>query len=325
VSSAVISVSVSVAPPSNWDQRLELMLHCLSVLRPVLQEYLHIVVPALIKLIDQLAELGPDWLRWQTRAVRTLTHLYRTAPAQSMASRIVHLHHRVLQRYDASASGGLALRDAAMDGLCSMATQLGPQFRTFTGLLNKTLADRGISHPKFSAVMAGLTQQQQQQQQHHHQQQQQQHTAESAALALLVDGGGGEVGGGAGADFLPGSGGDGSGLALLHGEEMIAEYLSTRSSTDDLSLQADPLAGHTADGAGVQRLHVNQQNLQRAWDVSQRSTSDDWGEWIRRFSLELLRESPSPALRSCSALAQVTDLAMLHQIVIPLSITFLCR
>jgi phosphatidylinositol kinase/protein kinase (PI-3 family) len=31
---------------------------------------------------------------------------------------------------------------------------------------------------------------------------------------------------------------------------------------------------------------------------------DDWIEWNRRLSVELLRESPSPALRSCSILAQ---------------------
>ena len=30
----------------------------------------------------------------------------------------------------------------------------------------------------------------------------------------------------------------------------------------------------------------------------------DWHEWMRAFSLELLRESPSPALRCCSALAE---------------------
>ncbi|TDH74109.1 hypothetical protein CCR75_007408 [Bremia lactucae] len=52
------------------------------------------------------------------------------------------------------------------------------------------------------------------------------------------------------------------------------------------------------------RLHVNQQNLRRAWEASQRSTKEDWLEWMRRFSIELLRESPSAALRSCCALAQ---------------------
>lgn len=33
-------------------------------------------------------------------------------------------------------------------------------------------------------------------------------------------------------------------------------------------------------------------------------SKDDWIEWLRRLSIELLKESPSPALRSCWALAQ---------------------
>jgi hypothetical protein len=53
-------------------------------------------------------------------------------------------------------------------------------------------------------------------------------------------------------------------------------------------------------------LPMNQLNLQRSWDVSQRSTAEDWGEWVRRFTLELLRESPSRSLRACTALAQVS-------------------
>jgi len=42
-----------------------------------------------------------------------------------------------------------------------------------------------------------------------------------------------------------------------------------------------------------------------AWETSQRSTKDDWNEWVRRFSVELLKESPSHALRACSTLAAV--------------------
>jgi phosphatidylinositol kinase/protein kinase (PI-3 family) len=37
---------------------------------------------------------------------------------------------------------------------------------------------------------------------------------------------------------------------------------------------------------------------------SLRSTVDDWVDWMRGFSIELLKQSPSPALRACSALAQ---------------------
>jgi Domain of unknown function (DUF3385) len=51
------------------------------------------------------------------------------------------------------------------------------------------------------------------------------------------------------------------------------------------------------------KLKVNQGKLQRAWDVSQRSSRDDWDEWMRRFAIQLLREAPSPALRATSSLA----------------------
>ena len=55
----------------------------------------------------------------------------------------------------------------------------------------------------------------------------------------------------------------------------------------------------------VKKIQINPHNLRKAWESSQRSTREDWTEWIRRFSVELLRESSSPALRSCAALAQV--------------------
>ena len=35
-----------------------------------------------------------------------------------------------------------------------------------------------------------------------------------------------------------------------------------------------------------------------------RVSKDDWLEWHRRLSIELLKESPSPALRSCWTVAQ---------------------
>jgi FKBP12-rapamycin complex-associated protein len=54
---------------------------------------------------------------------------------------------------------------------------------------------------------------------------------------------------------------------------------------------------------GPKKLPVNQQHLKTAWEASQRSTKEDWQEWIRRFSVELLKQSPSHALRACAGLA----------------------
>lgn len=52
-------------------------------------------------------------------------------------------------------------------------------------------------------------------------------------------------------------------------------------------------------------LQVNDVRLRTAGEASQRSTKEDWAEWMRHFSIELLKESPSPALRTCARLAQL--------------------
>nr|CAD7572023.1 unnamed protein product [Timema californicum] len=64
------------------------------------------------------------------------------------------------------------------------------------------------------------------------------------------------------------------------------------------------LALTSSDTTTIKRLHVSAGNLQRAWTATRRVSKDDWLEWLRRLSIELLKESPSPALRSCWALAQ---------------------
>ena len=56
---------------------------------------------------------------------------------------------------------------------------------------------------------------------------------------------------------------------------------------------------------GQKKMLVNQQHLKNAWDASQKSTREDWQEWIRRFSVGLLKESPSTALRACASLAGI--------------------
>ena len=56
---------------------------------------------------------------------------------------------------------------------------------------------------------------------------------------------------------------------------------------------------------GPDQLVVNEAVLRRAWESSQRSTQEDWAEWARHFAVELLRNSPSPALRANYRLAEV--------------------
>ncbi|PWN54196.1 putative TOR1-1-phosphatidylinositol 3-kinase [Violaceomyces palustris] len=84
---------------------------------------------------------------------------------------------------------------------------------------------------------------------------------------------------------------------LLNGERLPQEVAPTDLSLDGKAEEA-PLAEAT-------KMTVNQQHLKQAWDISKVSTSEDWKEWFRRLAVELMRESPSHALRACRSLADV--------------------
>lgn len=62
-------------------------------------------------------------------------------------------------------------------------------------------------------------------------------------------------------------------------------------------------AGHDEGG---QVSAAAEATLRRAWESSQRSTKEDWDEWMRNFAVELLHHSSSPALRATWILAQVS-------------------
>jgi len=47
--------------------------------------------------------------------------------------------------------------------------------------------------------------------------------------------------------------------------------------------------------------------LMKEFDASKCSIKEDWIEWLKKTSIELLRQSPSPVLYACSSLAQVYD------------------
>ncbi|KAF4323262.1 hypothetical protein BBO99_00001548 [Phytophthora kernoviae] len=80
-------------------------------------------------------------------------------------------------------------------------------------------------------------------------------------------------------------------------------------ATDPLKSRVDNSSEQKDSGSSAQEetksLPCDQKNLMKAWEASQRSTKEDWNEWILAFSVELLRESPSPILRACKELASV--------------------
>ena len=97
------------------------------------------------------------------------------------------------------------------------------------------------------------------------------------------------------------------GLSLSNSTSRNTSYTDLSSLADhdsDTESVGGASPSITAVNSGPKKLRMSQPNLLRAWAANARSTKDDWAVWMRGFSLELLKESPSPSLRACSFLAQ---------------------
>eukprot|EP01113_Clastostelium_recurvatum_P006582 TRINITY_DN1298_c0_g1_i1.p1 TRINITY_DN1298_c0_g1~~TRINITY_DN1298_c0_g1_i1.p1 ORF type:complete len:2380 (+),score=927.36 TRINITY_DN1298_c0_g1_i1:62-7201(+) len=221
------------------------VLHALEVFATNLDDYLHLVIPAVVRQFEQVDAPTPV----RSNAIQTIGRLSRKLNFADYASRIVHPLARVLDQGDE-----IQLRDDAMATLCSLVYQLGSDYAIFIPMVGKILRRREITNATYESLVTRLLKNQ----------------------PLLEPGAEGD---------LPNGKGHGQ-----HGEGGAGA--------------AEEPPNNAAVEMGVKKLKVNEMNLKRAWETSQRSTKEDWVEWIRRFSVELLRESPSPALRSCLSLAQ---------------------
>ncbi|RUP43431.1 hypothetical protein BC936DRAFT_137191, partial [Jimgerdemannia flammicorona] len=206
------------------------VLHAFITFGPNIEEYMHLVVPVVVKLFEK--NDAPLSLRRQ--AIQTIGQLCKKVNVADHASRIIHPLARILVTMP------FDIRMTAMDTLCALVFQLGADYAIFIPMINKVLTKYRIQHQNYE---------------------------------MLVN-------------------------KLLKGENLPQEL-----GKDDRETKTEDTAA--ADVSAAKKLPVHQQHLKKAWEASQRSTKEDWMEWIRRLSVELLKESPSHALRACASLASV--------------------
>ncbi|CAG8530152.1 16586_t:CDS:10 [Funneliformis mosseae] len=204
------------------------VLHALVVFGTNIEEYMHLVIPVVVKLFEK----SDVPLQLRKSAVQTIGQMSKKVNFSDHASRIIHPLARVLAMPYAD------LKTAAMDTLCALVVQLGSDYAIFIPMINKVIQKQRIMHPDYEMLVS----------------------------------------------------------KLLKGEPLpVSEERSNETRTEETP----------AAETNAKKLPVNQQHLKNAWECSQRSTKDDWHEWIRRLSVELLKESPSHALRACASLAGV--------------------
>ncbi|XP_066992513.2 serine/threonine-protein kinase mTOR isoform X2 [Anabrus simplex] len=199
-----------------------------------LDDYLHLVLPPIVRLFDA-ADCPVPVCRM---ALETVDHLADTLDFTDFASRIVHPLVRTLDTCP-------ELRSAAMDTLCALVVQLGRKYQIFIPLVHKVIVKHKINCQRYEVL----------------------------SCKIITDS-----------------------TIAEEDDYLLTRHRNTRHKARE--------ALTSSDTTTIKRLYVSAANLQRAWTATRRVSKDDWLEWLRRLSIELLKESPSPALRSCWALAQ---------------------
>ncbi|KAL3538768.1 hypothetical protein ACH5RR_002134 [Cinchona calisaya] len=221
------------------------ILHTIEVFGGTLDEHMHLLLPALIRLFKVDASVDV-----RRAAIETLTRLIPRVQVTGHISALVHHLKLVLDGKNDE------LRKDAVDALCCLAHAVGENFTIFIPSIRKLLSKHRLRHKEFEEIEDCLRKRE----------------------------------------------------PLIMGST-TAQRLSHRLPVGVISDPLRDMENDYDDGVDVNRQlrshQVNDGRLRTAGEASQRSTKEDWAEWMRHFSIELLKESPFPALRTCARLAQL--------------------
>ena len=221
------------------------VLHALESFGSSIEDNLHILLPALMRLISPNATATPMEIR--RTILESLARILKCMKLSGYGSAIIQPLARILSL------GPNSLKKTALDTICAAAVSLGEEFSFFVPSIRKLLIAQNIHHDIFEAI--------------------------ASCLALSEP-------------------------------PCTVDSIDYNANTAFDFIMKNKMNGHAPDKLDIMptpelKYSVNEQNLKKAWESSQRSTKEDWVEWMRHFSVELLKESPSPALRACYTLAQV--------------------
>ena len=274
------------------------VLHALEAMTTGLDGFLYMVVPAVLDLVEsQDTELPLDV---RTHALLRLGSLCNRHDVSSLASLLVHRLVRVLRTCNER-----ELRTEAMAALYGLAYQLGPDYLLLEPTVRAAMRRSGAA-AKDAAYLLIVE-------------------AYERLLLMLMQGHDVKVD----PSLTP---------AVVAAQARASEGLraTQRLSSDDAraaphrqaaaAAAAQAAAAAVADAAdaaaeeggtieGVitsdpatgtlgKRFSMDAAKLANAWEARRRSSAEDWQEWMRALALEMLRETPAPALRCCSALAE---------------------
>ncbi|WOK94449.1 serine/threonine-protein kinase TOR [Canna indica] len=222
------------------------ILHTIEVFGGTLDEHMHLLLPALVRLFK--VEASVDVRR---RSINTVTKLIPRVQVSGHVSLLVRHLILVLD------GNNDELRKDAADALCCLAYALGEDFTKFIRLVDKLLSKHHMRHKNFEEIKRPIRRR------------------EPPALESVS-------------------------------VQKLSQHVQYEVVSDPLNdVESDPYEEGNKVHRQPRSHQINDLRLRTAGEASQRSTKEDWAEWMRHFSIELLKESPMPALRTCARLAQL--------------------
>ena len=206
------------------------------------------------------------------------------------------------------------LQSPVVEALAVIGKESGPDFAPLVPLVEDALRGQGLNAPEYHMVVA--------------------RAVSGGGAGSFAFGGSDALGLGGG---VYGSGFD---VSALGGSPLDSSYAATGLARRNDADQANTSGRSTDDGGGgggggrndsslngtsldtlgdddtqsgsqlfagdtTGPLSLNIRNLASVWSTGMVSTPQDWFEWLRRFVVTLLVESPSPAFRACLSVAQI--------------------
>nr|ABB13529.1 target of rapamycin kinase [Chlamydomonas reinhardtii] len=252
----------------SWDL-VRPALGALESLGSAVDDSLHLLLPSMVRLISPAASSTPAEVR--RAALRSLRRLIPRMQLGGYASAVLHPLIKVLDGHSDE-----QLRRDALDTICAVAVCLGPEFAIFVPTIRKVRVRHRLHHEWFDRLAGKVC---------------------AVSPPCMSD-----------AEDWEGAGGAASGAGsagAAGGWAVEIDLLARMQAEGGGALGGQPPVPPGPDGGPSAKLPVNAAVLRRAWESSHRVTKEDWAEWMRNFAVELLKESPSPALRACHGLAQV--------------------
>ncbi|KAL6013172.1 hypothetical protein ACLOJK_003664 [Asimina triloba] len=253
------------------------ILHTLEVFGGTLDEHMHLLLPALIRLfkVDASVEI-------RRAAIRTLTKLI---PRVQVVKDISVVLASILGD-EPTIMNNDELRQDAVDALCCLAHALGEDFTIFIPSIHKLLLKHRLRHKDFDEIEGRLRRREPL-------------ILDSISAQKLIRRLPVEV--------ISDPINDTDNDPYEEGSEMHRQLRSHQATAGGIACWRKPKTDDKILSYSLQLIAglVNDGRLRTAGEASQRSTKEDWAEWMRHFSIELLKESPSPALRTCARLAQL--------------------